>query len=88
MEIQFSLVSDSSLENLEELRSSYQRHLASILACGHSLLFCKAWHYDPERLDAVMEISQHIQRAVVGMKTASEEICRIEARLGLSNVAS
>lgn len=73
-----------SLERLMALRNTYQRHLACIVACSRSLLLCDAWHYDADRLDAVLSIGDHIRAAARGMQAIQHELGALESRLGVS----
>ncbi len=74
---------ESPLERLKVLRDQYQRHLCTVLACGRSLLITNSWYYDPDRLEGVLKISNHIQEAVVEMKAIAGKIRAAEKRLGL-----
>ena len=76
-------VSEGTLERLKVLRDQYQRQLCTVLACGRSLLISDTWYYDPDRLDGVIEISDHIRRAIIEMKATDREIRAAEKRVGL-----
>lgn len=72
-----------SMEHMLDLRNAYQRHLACVLACSRSLLLCDAWHYDAERLEAVLAISDHIRSAAEGMQAIQGELGGLERRMGI-----
>jgi len=79
-----SLEDTHSLEHVVALRNAYQRHLACILACSRSLLVCDAWHYDADRLEAVLSIGEHIRAAARGMQAIQGELGGLERRMGVS----
>ncbi|MNL71347.1 hypothetical protein D3C87_1964840 [compost metagenome] len=73
----------SSLSQLVDLTKAYEYQLLNIIACGRGLLACDAWHYEPQHLEAVLEIGDRIKDAASRMLALNAQIRGIEQQVGL-----
>jgi hypothetical protein len=71
------------LAHLGELTKAYEYQLLNIIACGRGLLACDAWHYEPQHLEAVLEIGDRIKEAANRMLALNAQIKGIERQVGL-----